>query len=674
MKPAGGKDQNSEAEIGKLREEILRHERLYYVDAAPEISDYEFDQMMHRLQELENAHPELRTLDSPTLRVGGAPLSDFPTVRHDPPMLSIENAYSFEELREWEQRIVGLLGTDELSYLVDVKIDGISIDLVYEKGLLTRAATRGDGSRGDEVTANVRTIRSLPLRIESGFDLLQVRGEVFLARKQFARLNAQKEEEGEPPLANPRNAAAGSLRLKDPRQTARRGLSVWLYSVVRADDRRIESQHQAYGILDRAGLPSNPVREQCRGIEEVEAFIERWRERRHQLDFEIDGIVVKVDRFDLRNELGSTSKAPRWAIAFKYPPEAVRTVVREIVAQVGRTGTITPVAVFDPVFVAGSTVQRATLHNFEEVARKDVRLGDTVLVEKGGEVIPKVVEVVADLRPPGATRVIPPESCPVCGQPVHRFQDEVALRCVNQGCPAIVRESILHFAARKAMNIEGVGEKSVDQFLEAGLLQDYTSLYALRREDLVGLERWGETKADNLLAEIGRSRSVELERLIFALGIRFVGERVARLLADRFETIEGLMAATVEELIDIPEVGPKVAESVRFYASVEANRERIRRLQSLGVDPKRVSRASGSLLAGQTIVVTGTLERYSRDEIHRLIEKEGGKASGSVSSRTSFVIAGENAGSKLDKANKLGVRVLSEEAFLQMIGNPDHQV
>ena len=655
-------------EISKLRDEILRHERLYYVDSSPEISDYEFDQLLRRLSELEEKHPELRTADSPTVRVGGAPVEGFATVTHDPPMLSIDNAYNFDELREWDARVRKGLGIDRVEYMADLKIDGVSIDVTYENGLLSRGATRGDGTRGDDVTSNVRTVRSLPLRLPGRIRSLQVRGEIYIDKNDFAELNRQKEEEGVPPLANPRNAAAGSLRLLDPRLAAQRRLRSFIYQVVRADQRRLASQSENYELLQELGFPLNPVRSLVRDFDELVEFLEQWRERRHELNFEIDGIVVKVNRRDYQSELGFTSKAPRWAIAFKYPPEATVTVVRSIEAYVGRTGAITPVAHFDPVHLGGTTVQRASLHNYEEIARKDIRVGDTITVEKGGDVIPKVTSVLVEKRPRGATAVLPPERCPVCGEPVHKFGEEVAFRCINQGCPAILRESILHFAARKAMNIDGLGEKIVDQLLNAGLLRDYTSLFELRKEQLVELDRWGEASAEKLLRQVEQSKANELERLIFSLGIRFVGERVARILADQFQSLDRLMKATEEELVEIHEIGPKVAESIVLYFSVAANRERIRRLQRLGVKPRHVSRITGSALSGKTVVVTGTLHRFSRDQIHQFIEREGGKASGSVSSKTSYLVAGSEAGSKLDKARALGVPILSEDEFVAMVG------
>ena len=659
---------SAKSDIEKLRRELERHNRLYHVEATPKITDYEFDQMMRRLQDLEAKHPEFSDPNSPSARVGGATIGEFPTVIHDPPMLSIENAYSVDELREWDARVKRGLGHESVEYEAELKIDGVSIDLLYENGALTRAATRGDGVRGDDVTPNVRTVRSLPLRIDTKYKRIEVRGEIYISNADFLKINAEVEERGETALANPRNTAAGSLRQKDPRLVAQRRLNAFIYHLVAADGVRIQSQAEAYRILEGLGFPLNPQRAVCASIEDVEAFIAEWQERRHELPFEIDGIVVKVNRREQQLELGTTSKAPRWAIAFKYPPEAAKTVVREIRFQVGRTGTVTPVAEFDPVHIGGSTVRRSTLHNFDEVARKDIRVGDTVMVEKGGDVIPKVTAVILDQRPARTRIVKPPENCPVCGEPLHQFEGEVAVRCVNQGCPAIVREALIHFAGRKAMDIEGLGEKAVDQLIENNLVRDYSSIYELRKEDLMGLERWGAKSAEKLIEQIERSRTAELPRLIFALGIRFVGERAAKVLADRFHTIDGLMNATVEELVETAEIGPKVAESITFYFSVPANRERIETMKRLGLAPTYVAAQRGDRLAGKIVVVTGTLARHSRDEIHKMIEQEGGKAAGSVSSKTSYLVAGEAAGSKLDKAKSLGVPVLSEDEFLAMLG------
>lgn len=661
-------------ELESLRAEIRRHERLYYVDARPVISDYDFDQLMRRLVDLEAQHPELMTPDSPSLRVGGERTGTFAAAPHDPPMLSIENAYSLDELADWMRRVEKGLGRTSVRYTADLKIDGVSIDLIYENGILARAATRGDGRTGDDVTPNVRTVRSVPLRIATEVSPVQVRGEIYIDKATFARFNDGLEEEGEEPFANARNAAAGAIRMKDSRETAQRGLRAWVYQLVRDGDRPVRTQIEGYARLESLGFPVNPHRASCGSLDELREFIDTWQAERHELPFEIDGVVVKVDALDDQIELGATSKAPRWAVAYKYPPESVVTVLRGVLPQVGRTGVVTPVALFDPVTVAGSRIARATLHNYEEVARKDVRIGDTIHVEKGGDVIPKVTGVVLDQRPEGAAPILPPTECPSCGAPLHRFEGEVAWRCVNQGCPEIARQAVLHFASRKAMDIEGLGEKLVDAMFAAGLLRDYTSIYELRREDVAALERHGEKSAANLIEAIEQSKTRELERLIFALGIRFVGERVARLLAREFRSLEALEHASTEQLTAIPEIGPRVAESVRFFFSLEANRRRIARLEELGLQPHVEEQVRGDALRGKTIVVTGTLSRHTRDEIHRMIELQGGKPSGSVSSKTSYLIAGESAGSKLEKARSLGVPILSEDEFLAMIDGGAHQV
>lgn len=656
-----------EQEIKKLRKELERHNRLYY-EGRPEISDYDFDQILRRLEALEKEHPEFDDDNSPTRRVGGALIESFPTVIHEPPMLSIENAYTLEELTEWHDRVLRGLGRETVEYEAELKIDGVSISLLYENGELVRAATRGDGVRGDDVTPNVRTVRALPLKIDPKVARLEVRGEIYISKRDFAKYNEELEEAGEEPLANPRNAAAGAVRQKDPKLVAKKRLSAYLYHVVAVDGRQVESQWAAYELLDKLGLPTNPKRALGKSLDDVIAFIEECREHRHSLDFEIDGVVVKVNRRDEQQELGATSKAPRWVIAFKYPPEAARTVVRNINLYVGRTGTVTPVAEFDPVPLGGTKVVNASLHNFDEVARKDIRIGDTIVVEKGGDIIPKVVDVLKEKRPEGALEVVPPTHCPVCGEPVHKLEDEVAIRCINQGCPAIVLQSITHFASRKAMDIEGLGWQTVEALLKQGLVTDTASIYELTVEQVAELERKGEKSAKKLIENIEKSKTNELARLIFALGIRMAGERVAKILAERFRTLDALMNATTEELVGVHEIGPKVAESITFYFSIPANRERIEKMQRLGVSPTHVATATSDRLAGKTVVVTGTLSRYSRDEIHKMIEREGGKASGSVSSKTSYLVAGESAGSKLEKARSLGVEVLSEDEFLALVG------
>ena len=648
--------------VDALREDLRRHERLYHVDNKPEITDAEFDRRMRELQELEAAHPELQSPDSPSRRVGGAPAEGFDTVLHVQPMLSLENAYSWEEAEAWLARNARLLGSEPSGFVAELKIDGLSIALRYENGAFVRGATRGDGLRGEDVTANVRTIRTVPLRIPESTPL-EVRGEVYYSKAAFAKVNAEREAEGEPLFANPRNAAAGTMRLLDSRVTSRRRLDAWLYSVVEAIPAP-QSQSDALERLTSLGFPVNPHRRRCETFAEVREFVEEWKEKRHELGFETDGVVIKIDDRATQRELGSTAKSPRWALAFKYPAEEATTVVREIGLNVGRTGTLTPVAYFDPVQLAGTTVKRATLHNYEDLARKDVRIGDTVVVEKGGDIIPKVVRVVLEKRPADAATYLMPSHCPACGDPAVREPGEVALRCVNPACPAVVREAIRHFCGRRAMNIEGLGEKLVDQLVTAGLLSDVASIYDLKASDLAELERWGEKSAANLIAEIEKSKANEVERLIFALGIRHIGEKAARVLADHFGSLDALMAASEEELVGAEEVGPNTAAAIRAYFSHEKNRALIEKLRAHGVrmeGPRRRGAADGPL-SGKTVVITGTLPGgLSREDAAALLEAAGAKISGSVSKKTSLVLVGESAGSKLDKARSLGVRAVTWE-------------
>lgn len=653
--------------VRELTAEVLRHERLYYVEGHPEITDAEFDRLVTELAALERAHPHLALPDSPTQRVGGEPAEGFATVEHAVPMLSLENAYSWEEAQAWRARLVRALGEEPPGYVAELKIDGLSISLRYEDGVLARAATRGDGFRGDDVTANVRTIRSIPLKVpETG--PLEVRGEVFYPKTSFRRLNSEREAAGEPLFANPRNAAAGTLRLLDSRITARRRLAAWIYSIAESPTPPA-TQAETLERLRTLGLPTHPHFRRCSTFEEVREFVDRWESDRAGLDFETDGVVVKVDDRRLQQELGATAKSPRWAIAYKYAAEEAVTVVRDISVQVGRTGTLTPVAHFDPIVLAGTTVQRATLHNYEDLARKDVRVGDTVIVEKGGDVIPKVVRVVLEKRPPESVAFAMPARCPACGDPIVKEEGEVAARCVNPACPAVVREAIRHFCSRRAMKIEGLGEKLVDQLVSAGLLSDVASIYALRAEDLVGLDRWGEKSATNLVAEIERSKGNDLARLLFALGIRHVGEKAASTLARRFGSLDALGAAGEEELQSVEEVGPNTAAAVVAWFSHPSHRGLVERLRSSGVN--FLSRESRPLadgpLSGRTVVLTGTLPGVSRDEAARRLESAGAKIASSVSRKTDYLLAGEAAGSKLEKAKSLGVRVVTWEELLEIL-------
>ena len=664
---AGSGDTDAARRVEELRSEIRRHERLYYVDGRPELTDIDFDSMMSELADLERLHPELAAPDSPTRRVAGEPAEGFATVAHALPMLSLENAYSWEEAESWRARVVRALGEEPGGYVAELKIDGLSIALRYENGLLVRGATRGDGFRGEDVTDNVRTIRAIPLRIPET-QTLEARGEVFYPRSAFRKLNAEREAAGEPLFANPRNAAAGTLRLLDSRITAKRGLAACLYSIAQANELP-ETQAAALERLRALGLPAHPHWRRFATFSEVREFVERWETARGDLDFETDGVVIKVDDCRLQEELGSTAKSPRWAFAYKYRPEDATTVVREISVHVGRTGVMTPVAHFDPIVLAGTTVKRATLHNYEDLARKDVRVGDTVVIEKGGDVIPKVVRVVPEKRPRKSAPFAMPESCPVCGDPVVREPGEVATRCVNPSCPAVVREALRHFCSRRAMKIEGLGEKLVDQLVGEGLLSDVASIYALSAESLALLARWGEKSASNLVAEIERSRENDLSRLLFALGIRHVGEKAAGTLARRFGSLDALLEATEEDLQGVEEVGPNTASAVTAWFSHPRHRELVEKLRRHGVNflSKETRPATDGRLAGKTVVITGTLPGVTREDAARRLQAAGARIAGSVSKKTDYVVAGDAAGSKLEKAKSLGVETLTWKEMLDVL-------
>ncbi len=661
----------AEKRIATLRDEIRRHEHLYYALDRPEISDQEYDALERELRDLEAQFPELVTPDSPTQRVGEKPSEEFPSFVHRVPMLSLDNTYSAEELREFEERIFRVVGKREIAYTAELKIDGLSMALHYEGGRLARAVTRGDGVRGDDVTPNARAIRAIPLVLR-GPDVpaeLEARGEVYLPRTRFEAMNREREEAEEEPFANPRNAAAGTMKSLDARVVAKRGLDVFLYAIAHVKGSDPRSQWEALERLRSWGLRTNPASRRCVGLEEVLAFVEEWREKRAGLEYEIDGVVVKVDDFALQQELGFTSKFPRWAIAYKYPAMQAATVVEAIEVQVGRTGKLTPVAHLAPVALAGATVSRATLHNEEEIARKDVRVGDTVLIERGGEVIPKVVRVVEEKRPAGARPWAPPERCPVCGTPAVKPEGEVDRRCPNASCPAQIEERLKHFSRREAMDIEGLGDVLVQELVEKGLVRDFADLYALRFEDLAPLfapkAKKGESLgAKNLLAAIERSRGRELRRLLFGLGIRFVGERAAMLLARHFRSLDELAKASVEAIDDIYEIGPVVAESVHAWFQDPANQRLVRRLEDAKLRVEEGEAGPGSLaFQGQQFVLTGTLDTMTRDEAKAAIESRGGRITSSVSKKTSLVVAGRDAGSKLDKAKELGVETIDEAGF-----------
>lgn len=657
--------------IETLRSQIVHHEHVYYVLHAPEISDEAYDRLERELREIEAAFPDLVTPESPTQRVGEKPSESFPTFTHRVPMLSLDNTYSEEELREFEARIFRQIGKRELEYVAELKVDGLSMALHFEGGRLVRGVTRGDGERGDDVTPNVRAIRAVPLQLQGDSvpQELEVRGEVYLPRSRFVRLNLEREEADEEPFANPRNAAAGTLKNLDARVVASRGLDVFLYAVAEAKGRPLSSQWEALTAMASWGLKTNPASRLCHGLDEVLAFCAEWREKRDSLEYDIDGVVVKVNSFALQEELGFTSKFPRWAIAYKYPARQATTVVRGIEVQVGRTGKLTPVAHLDPVLLAGSTVARATLHNEEEVARKDVRVGDVVVIEKGGDVIPKVVRVVDESRPAGTTPWVPPASCPVCKSAAVKPEGEVDRRCPNASCPAQIEERLKHFARRDAMDIEGLGDVLVHQLVDRGLVKDFADLYSMKLGPLLDLERMAEKSGRNLIEGIEASKERELRRLLFGLGIRFVGERAAMLLARHFRSLDALARASVDEIDGIYEIGPAVAHAVREWFDDESNRSLVARLQAAGVRTEETGgEPSSQAFRGMQFVLTGTLEHMTRDQAKAAIEARGGRVTSSVSKKTSVVVAGTEAGTKLDKAKELRVRVIDETEFAALLG------
>jgi DNA ligase (NAD+) len=662
-----------EKEIKKLRDDIRRHESLYYVLNQPEISDFEFDKLMRRLQDLEREHPELVTSDSPTQRVGGQPAAEFPKVRHSVQMLSLDNTYSVEELKDFDRRVRELSGRAQVDYVGELKLDGLSMALTYDDGSLTRAVTRGDGMEGEDVTGNVRTIRSVPLRVDPKKleaigrpKRFEVRGEVIMTHRAFEHVNAQREAAGEPKFANPRNAAAGSMRQLDPRIVAERKLDMYLYQLLVDGGVALPEQWKALEALAKLGFKVNPHRRLCRSFEELLAYIQEWETKRDSLDYEIDGIVVKVNDVRLWAELGTTAKSPRWAVAYKYPARQATTQVVNIRAQVGRTGTLTPVADLEPVDVGGVTVSHATLHNMDEIERLGVKIGDTVLIQRAGEVIPQVVKVVK--QAPDGREFRMPKKCPVCGGDVYRSEGEVAYRCVNTACPAKLKETLLYFAGRRAMNIDGLGDKLVDQLVDKGLVRDVADLYSLTHEQLANLERMADKSASNLLEEIQNSKKAELARVIFAIGIRFVGERTGQFLAEHFGSLDILAQATEEELYEVEEVGPRVAESIRQFFREKQNLAVLDKLRQAGLqfEQKKVRKAEGKL-AGKQFVLTGTLPTYSREETTRLIEEAGGRVVGSVSKKTDYAVVGADPGSKLDKAKSLGVKTIDEAELLKLL-------
>lgn len=653
--------------IEELRQQIIYHEKKYYVDNDPQISDYEFDQLMAELKRLEEAFPEFITPDSPTQRIGEQPVEGFPTIEHRWPMLSIENCYDVDGLREFDERIKKLLPDEKIEYVAELKIDGVSMSIRYNGGKYQQAVTRGDGFRGDDVTAQVKTIRSLPLTISLTEDV-EVRGEVYLPYKSFKKINEEREKNGELPFANPRNATAGSIRLLDPREVARRRLDIFLYYIF-INGQEMPSQWENLQQLKKLGFKINPHSRLCQNIEEVISYHREWTEKRDSLDYDVDGVVVKVNSTRQRQILGATAKSPRWAIAFKFPARQATTRIKDIIIQVGRTGALTPVAILEPVQISGTTISRCTLHNEEELKRKDIRIGDYVLLERSGDVIPHIVSVMKERRNGQEKPFVWPKKCPICHSTLYKEEDEAISRCLNPSCPARIRESIIHFASRRAMNIEGLGEALVDQLLASGLVKKIPDLYRLRYEDLIQLERMGPKSARNLLDNIEESKSRELWRLIFALGIRHVGEKMAQTLARRYKDLDRLAAASEDDLMQIEGIGPEVAKGIVFFFAQPENRKLLKELKEAGLKFKETEKESSPRpLEGLTFVLTGTLSSMTRDEAKERIEQLGGNVSSSVTSKTDYLVVGEEPGSKLAKARELGVKIINEKEFLSLLG------
>jgi DNA ligase (NAD+) len=653
--------------------EIERHNRLYYVEGAPEITDIEFDALLRELETVEKQYPGLITADSPTQRVGGQPLGAFETVEHVVPMLSIDNTYSPGELRAFDERVRKGLGPgDRPAYVVELKIDGVSISLRYDNGRFVRAATRGDGVRGDDVTANVRTIPSVPLRLTGDPPAaLEIRGEVYMRYPELERINRIREEAGDPPLANPRNTTAGTLKLLDPREVAKRRLDIVFYDVAPIPGVKVVSHWETLARLRAYGLPASPHAERCASVDELLEVVEVWRTRRDTLDYAIDGMVIKVDSAEHRRRLGATSKAPRWVIAYKFPAEVARTKLLAITVQVGKSGALTPVAEMAPVALAGTVVKRASLYNFDDLARKDLRVGDTVEVQKAGEIIPQVIRCVPEARPPDAERFPVPRHCPICKGDVHKDADGVFLRCLNLSCPAQLKQRLEHFASRAAMDIEGLGPALIEQLVERKLVRTPADLYDLKVEVLVQLERMGEKSSINLVRAIEESKTRPLSRLLNGLGIRHVGSHIAEVFAQHYGAVDALMDAPQEQLQEIYEIGETVAASVRDFFDTAENRALVEKLRARGVkvcEETAVPAGQARLFEGKTFVVTGTLQRYSREAVHDRVKQLGGHPTSSVSKKTDYVVAGENPGSKLTKAQQLGVRVLTEAEFEQLAG------
>lgn len=662
-------DSHAEKRVRELQTLLNQYNYEYHVLDRPSVPDSEYDRLLRELIDYEDKYPELRTPDSPTQRVGGEVLSMFEKVEHTSPMLSLGNAFNEADLRDFDRRVRQAVG-DDFSYVCELKIDGLAVTLQYENGYFVKGATRGDGVIGEDITTNLRTIKSIPLKIKEPLTI-EVRGEAYMPKKSFEALNILKEENGEEPFANPRNAAAGSLRQLDPKIAAKRNLAVFLYAIADMGETGVTSHSEGLDLLDRLEFKTNQERKRCKTIEDVLAFIEGWTERRPHLPYEIDGIVIKVDSLEQQEQLGYTAKSPRWAIAYKFPAEEVITVLRDIELSIGRTGVLTPTAILDPVRVAGTTVQRASLHNEDFIREKDIRIGDHVVVKKAGDIIPEVVSVVADRRTGSEVEFHMPTECPACESDLVRLEGEVALRCINPKCPAQIREGLIHFVSRGAMNIDGLGEKVISQLFKEQLIQDVADIYKLTYEQLIGLERMGEKSVNNLLQAIEASKNNSLEKLLFGLGIRHVGAKAAKTLAQQFESMDALKNATREELTGINEIGEKMADSIVTYFELEEVASLIQELETAGVNltykgAKLVAIDEiDSIFAGKTVVLTGKLVQLTRNEAKEKLEALGANVAGSVSKKTDIVIAGEDAGSKLVKAESLGITVWDEKKLIE---------
>lgn len=657
--------------IEELRELIRKYDYNYYILSEPLVSDFEYDSVYKELEKLEKENPDLITSDSPTQRVGSDLTKEFKPYKHSIPMLSLANTYNHGELIDFDRKVREELNgykIEQLKYTVELKIDGLSINLLYENNLLKIASTRGDGIIGEEVTANVRTIKSIPLRVKSQFNRFEVRGEVFIPIETFNKINSERELAGEKLFANPRNSASGTLKLQDPRIVAKRNLDIFTYYIL-GDSVDVHSQYESLKLLQSLGFKVNPNFKLCDNINEVIKFCDEWEIRRDDLPYEIDGIVIKVNLFEHQKMLGTIAKSPKWAVAYKFKAKQVQTSLNSIIWQVGRTGAVTPVAELEPVFLAGSTISRATLHNYDEIMRKDIRVGDIVKIEKGGDVIPKIVEVVFSKRKPDAEKTLPPNNCPVCNSVLIKNLDEAAIYCENKQCPAQIKGKIIHFASRQAMDIEGLGESIVNQFVDLRFLKTYVDIYHLKnhRDDLIRLERFGEKSIDNLINSIELSKSRPFEKVLFALGIRYVGAGAAQKIAKYFNNIDSLMNADESEIESINEIGSSISKSIKSFFADERNKNIIYELKKIGLKFQIENEAVNNKLNGKTFVLTGTLQSMTREEAKTKIENFGGKVTSSVSSKTNFVIAGENAGSKLNQAVKLGIKVLNEKEFNDLL-------